>query len=598
MRAAVLVKQVPRGEGLTIVDGRLKREGVDLEVNAYCRRANAKAVELAGDDGEVIVFTMGPPSADEALREMVACGATRAVHLCDPEFAGGDTLATARALALAVYAEGPFDLVLCGRNSIDADTGQVGPELAELLGLPFVGAARDLDLDGDRGEATVRSETDTGYHTVRVALPAVISTAERLCDPSKAEVDRRREVDGRLIERRSARSLGLRTGEVGSPGSPTAVGPARVLETSRARLMADSVAEAVDLLRLRGALEAGGNVAVEEVPEPGFGPIAIWCILDPDVDRPVRELLGEAATLASGVGGTVTAVVSSRPTQDLGVQGADAVLVVPGVHASDWAEAVSAAIGSSRPRIVLVEGTHTGREVASKVAARYGWGLTGDGIQVDVDDSGAMTVWKPALGGRLVVPITSSSEVQMATIRPGVLAVRRPRAARIVPVDVWSGPIRRPAQVEVVASERVDDGGAELAGARVVIGIGQGVPPEEYGEIEVLRRSLGASIGATRKVTDRGWMPRSRQIGITGVSISPRLFISICASGRFNHTSGFQAADHVLAVNSDPVAEIFRSADVGVVGEWLPVVRELSKAMGNEPVASTGLAQVAGHSPR
>ena len=142
MRIAVLVKQIPAPEQLRFEGTRLARLGVDLEVSAYCRRANAKAVELAGDDGEVVVFTMGPPSAEDALREMLACGATRAVHLCDPAFAGADTLATARALAAAIRTEGPFDLILVGVNSLDADTGQVGPELAELLDLPFAAAVR------------------------------------------------------------------------------------------------------------------------------------------------------------------------------------------------------------------------------------------------------------------------------------------------------------------------------------------------------------------------------------------------------------------------------------------------------------------------
>ncbi|MDE0655579.1 MAG: hypothetical protein OXH58_03315, partial [Acidimicrobiaceae bacterium] len=99
MKIAVLVKQIPAPVEFRMHEGRLVRDGVPLEVNAYCRRANAKAVELAGADGEVVVFTMGPPAAADALREMIACGAHRGVHLSDPAFAGSDTLATAVALA-------------------------------------------------------------------------------------------------------------------------------------------------------------------------------------------------------------------------------------------------------------------------------------------------------------------------------------------------------------------------------------------------------------------------------------------------------------------------------------------------------------------
>ena len=186
--------------------------------SAHCRRANAKAVELAGDDGEVVVFTMGPPSAEDALREMLACGATRGVHLCDPAFAGADTLATARALAAAIRAEGPFDLILVGVNSLDADTGQVGPELAELLDLPFAAAVRELEVAD--GSFRARLELDDGYAEVEGPLPAVLSTAERLCDPSKAKPEQRVVVDAGLI-RCVAPDLGLGPDDVGEAGSPT-----------------------------------------------------------------------------------------------------------------------------------------------------------------------------------------------------------------------------------------------------------------------------------------------------------------------------------------------------------------------------------------
>ena len=252
MRIAVLVKQIPVAEHLRFVDGRIVRDGVDLEANAYCRRANAKAVELAGereDDpvpGEVVVFTLGPPAADDVLREMIACGADRGVHVCDPAFAGSDTLATARALTAAIVAEGPFDLVLCGLNSLDADTGQVGPEIAALLGWPFVAGARELRVAARSFAAT--TETDDGFADVVGPLPAVISTAERLTEPSKAPPDQRRAVADALISRRTAADLGLRPDAVGAAGSPTWVGPSRTTESTRLRRRVTSVAEAVELL--------------------------------------------------------------------------------------------------------------------------------------------------------------------------------------------------------------------------------------------------------------------------------------------------------------------------------------------------------------
>src|SRR4051795_4837459 len=148
MRIAVLVKQVPKFEEMELgPDGRLVREGLELELNPYCRRAVSKGVELAQQSGGTCtVVTLGPPAAEDVLREAIAWGATDGVLVTDPVFAGSDTLATARALAAVLEREGPFDLVLVGRNSVDADTGQVGPEVAELLDLPFVTAVKQLDL--------------------------------------------------------------------------------------------------------------------------------------------------------------------------------------------------------------------------------------------------------------------------------------------------------------------------------------------------------------------------------------------------------------------------------------------------------------------
>src|SRR5207244_2686106 len=136
------------------------------------------------------VITLGPPAAEDALRESIAWGLERDVDIegvlvTDVAFAGSDTLATAVALAAALDREGPFDLILMGRNSLDADTGQVGPELAELLDLPFMTAVRHLELDGD--QLAVRCEHDDGWLQAELRLPAVLSCAERLCEPTKVD---------------------------------------------------------------------------------------------------------------------------------------------------------------------------------------------------------------------------------------------------------------------------------------------------------------------------------------------------------------------------------------------------------------------------
>jgi electron transfer flavoprotein alpha subunit len=132
-----------------------------------------------------------------------------------------------------------------------------------------------------------------------------------------------------------------------------------------------------------------------------------------------------------------------------------------------------------------------------------------------------------------------------------------------------------------VLSRTRDDDLDVLAEAHAVIGIGQGVGPEEYDALEPLRVSLGAELGATRKVTDNGWLPRARQIGITGRSIEPRLFVSIGASGKFNHMVGVRAAGTVLAINPNRDAPVFDASDVGIVGDWHEAVPLLVAEIGD-----------------
>src|SRR6185436_19982256 len=174
MRIAVLVKQIPKFEEMELgPDGRLRRDNVDLEMNPYCRRAVSKGVELAAEreGSHVTVFTLGPPPAEGALREAIAWGLARDVDIdgvlvTDPVYAGSDTIRTAAVLAKVLELEGPFDLMLTGRNSVDADTGQVGPQIAELLDVPFLTGVRHLAIDATRVNA--RCEHDDGWMQAEV----------------------------------------------------------------------------------------------------------------------------------------------------------------------------------------------------------------------------------------------------------------------------------------------------------------------------------------------------------------------------------------------------------------------------------------------
>ena len=253
--------------------------------------------------------------------------------------------------------------------------------------------------------------------------------------------------------------------------------------------------------------------------------------------------------------------------------------------AEDVADAVAAFVRETAPWAVLAPSTAFGREVAGRAAAATGSGLVGDAIALSVGD-GALVAAKPAFAGALVADITCRSATQMVTVRPGVLPVpvRRSGAA---PVLTRPGATR--GRVRVL-SERRDDDVETLARARVVVGVGTGVTPDEYEQLSPLAAELGAELAATRKVTDRGWAPRARQVGITGRSIAPRLYVAIGLSGKFNHMVGVRAAETILAVNADRDAPVFEHCDVGIGGDWHEVVpllhAELRRALSSRAAAA------------
>jgi electron transfer flavoprotein alpha subunit len=224
---------------------------------------------------------------------------------------------------------------------------------------------------------------------------------------------------------------------------------------------------------------------------------------------------------------------------------------------------------------MLAPSTVWGREVTSRAAAAVGAGLTGDAIGLELDGD-RLLAWKPAFGGQHVAAIHTDSPTQMATVRAGMLPELQPRH-HVATVTERS--ITPRGRVSILARTRDDDLDV-LAEATVVIGIGQGIPPDEYDRIEPLRVALGAELAATRKVTDQGWLPRARQVGITGRSIAPRLFVSLGTSGKFNHMVGVRAARSVLAVNADPDALVFGAADAGIVGDWREVLPLLLTEIG------------------
>jgi electron transfer flavoprotein alpha/beta subunit len=397
-------------------------------------------LELApGPDDEVVVFTMGPPSAADSLLEMIACGASRGVLVSDPSMVGSDTLVTARVLAAAILHQGQFDLILAGAYSVDSETGHVGAQLAECLGLPFVGPCHTLDMIGGAVIGTV--ESGGAFVDVEVLLPTVASVAERLSRPSKAAPEQFRAVPIDRITVLSARDLGLDPTEVGFNASPIRVDiGARVLAgRERGLLSTTSAIGVIGMLRDPMMREPADARALRGEPAPAEQ-AAIWCVVDPTTAAPDLSMLAAVEQLASVTNRPMTAVIGDAVGPLPRHHGTALVLSGPNAP-EDWTAVLVDRLRRDVPHAVVIEGTAWGREMAARTAVRLGWGLVGDAVKL-VPQQAQLRAFKAGLAGQGLVPVSSRSPTLLVTVRRGVLAGS-------VPVG---GP---PATVEIIPTSSV-----------------------------------------------------------------------------------------------------------------------------------------------
>ncbi|HEV2373266.1 MAG TPA: electron transfer flavoprotein subunit alpha/FixB family protein [Streptosporangiaceae bacterium] len=234
------------------------------------------------------------------------------------------------------------------------------------------------------------------------------------------------------------------------------------------------------------------------------------------------------------------------------------------------------------PVLVLVAATGEGKEVAGRVAVRTGSGVLTDVVDLVPGEDGAGPVAEQSIfGGAVVVKSRVRTGTPVVAVRPNAVSPEpSPGAAALEPVTVELSEAARGARVaERVVAERSER--PELTEASIVVSGGRGVASaENFALIEKLADALGAAVGASRAVTDAGWYPHQFQVGQTGKTVSPQLYLAVGISGAIQHRAGMQTAKTIMVINKDPEAPIFELADFGVVGDLFNVVPQLVKEIG------------------
>jgi len=309
------------------------------------------------------------------------------------------------------------------------------------------------------------------------------------------------------------------------------------------------------------------------------------------------ELLHKAGTLAKKMDSEVSAVLLGHAVAGLAdtlfAHGADKVYLLDDPELQDfrslpYANLITRLVEEKRPRVVLFGATHIGRDIAPRVASHTRSGLTADCTDLKIE---TLTIRKvehpdlllqirPAFGGNIIATIISPDvPIQMATIREGVMEVGEPdtsRQGKLIPVPVVLDPIETAVRI---IEKHQEASTVNLKAASIIVAGGYGADtPEKFKLIHELAEVLGAEVGGSRAAVDAGLIESERQVGQTGTTVRPKLYIAIGISGAIQHRAGMQESQKIIAINNDPEAPIFSVAHYGITGDLEDVIPKLIAA--------------------
>jgi electron transfer flavoprotein alpha subunit len=625
----VLVKQVP---DITNIPpdawdwerGILRRGVLDAVCNEFDKQALAFVAGLREQrDGKIVALTMGPPFAAEVLRYALSICADEAVLLTDRKLGGADTAATAYPLGQAIRrirresfgGDGAY-LVVAGMQSVDGDTAQVPPQVAEELSIPHIAYATSFAYEA--GVLQVTRITRSGTEVVSpTSLPALV-TVTNWTEPPFATFNRTVWAYDQEITHWGADDVQADPDRIGLAGSRTAVhrifSPQEVstktcsYKTDVAEL-ADALKQLYDAREASSAGEDDGQVSysIPDGQSPTYtGEVWVFAEQEDGELHPVSfELLGQASRLAESLGEKVAAVVLGADVEpmagELIARGADKVylaqhpllehfLPIP------YTVTLGEMVRIHQPQQLIFAATPLGRELAPRVAYRTESGLTADCTGLDLADvkrakkeyTAVLRQTRPALGGNIMASIiTQNSKVQMSTTRPGVMrALERDDTRRGEIVHYAPQLSEDTAGITLVCREPMQQA-AEISDAAIIACGGAGCRTKENFDalIRPLATALGgflgeeAMVGASRAAVERGFIDRGHQIGQTGQTVKPRVYVAAGVSGAVQHLTGMQGSDIIVAINRDPSAPIFKVADLGVIGDLEEKIPEFVEAL-------------------
>jgi len=623
-----LIKQVPIPSEMRMgEDGLMDRTKAKSIINIDCTFGLEAGLQLKKQNPEsrLIVCSMGPGSFDVALRTAISMGYDEAYLLSDRKLGGSDTYATGLAIATMLKHLGftkdskdPY-IILAGRQTSDGDTAHVPSQVAENIGIPQATFVESVKSDGT-GNVIAKRIIEGGYQMMKLPLPCVISLTPTGIPPRKPSLSGAIKARNLKITTYGIDDIGLGSEKIGISGSPTIVAKVINIVSERPPItLSEGHNEASLVDSLIANLKKGGNVLVKkeaeakkdterpDFPEKDFrdgsSGILTWAeITNGNVSRPSLELLTPARNLAKqlGVGTKVITLIIGKNVQSLAQilieHGSDEVILVENDQLEEYlvlpfSSIFEQVIKARKPEIALFAATTSGRELAPRIGMKTDSGVTADctGLEIgEYVDKKEKVIYTPILESRR--PTYGESKLatilgfvcpQISTARAGTFEVPKRAEGRQGIVSSFKPVLNdQDFVVEILKTVRGEGGLQNLFEADIIVSGGRGTTTDNLGLIKALAEALksqgvNAEWSCSRPVVDEGVAEYARQVGQTGKTIRPKLYIAVGISGAIQHIAGMKEAEKIIAIDHNPKANIFHNADFGIVGEYQDILPEL-----------------------
>lgn len=623
-----LIKQVPVPSEMRMGDdGLMDRTKAKSVINNDCQFGLEAGLQLKKQypDARLIVCSMGPASFENALRTAISMGYDEAYLLSDRKLGGSDTYATGLAISTMLKHLGFTKdnkekfIILAGRQTSDGDTAHVPSQVAENIGIPQATFVESVKPDGE-GNVIAKRIIEGGYQMMKLPMPCVISLTPTGIAPRKPSLSGAIKARSLAITTFGIDDIGLGTEKIGISGSPTIVSKVINIVSERALItMSTGNTETALVDSLIANIKKGGNVlekkeavAKKEIDRPDFpikdfregaSGIITWAeITNGKIARPSIELLTPARNLATQIGGdtkVMTLMIGKNVqhlAQTLIEHGSDEVIVVEDDTLEEYlvlpfASIFAQVIKVKKPEIALFAATTSGRELAPRIGVKTDSGVTADctGLEIgEYIDKKEKVIYSPILESRR--PTYGESKLatilgfvcpQVSTARAGTFEIP-PRVEGRQGIISTFKPVLDPKDfvVEIIKTVRGEGGLQNLFEADVIVSGGRGTTVDSLALIkklaeELQNKGINAEWACTRPVVDEGAAEYARQIGQTGKTVRPKLYIAVGVSGAIQHIAGIKESEKIIAIDHNPKATIFHNADFGIVGEYTDILPEL-----------------------